>query len=192
MATPIPEAAGWDIRLVVASCASGPKDVSSTNGMTLTQRTSPYFDAWVSTHEADLEEAHAAILERDLARLGDVMEFSTLKMHATMMTADPPIRYWKSTSVWAMDAVEDLRRQGISAWWTMDAGPNVKILCEAEHAEHIAQRLRVLVDEVLVLKIGEGPKVVPDDEEALARFVGTTATPPPRPTPRSSATPPTT
>jgi len=161
----------WDLRIVVAIIDGGQKKMPSTKGMIHTMETSPMYQAWTLSSDRDVSEARHAIIERDLESLGQAMERSTLKMHATMMTADPPIRYWKSTSVWAMDAVEDLRRQGISAWWTMDAGPNVKILCEAEHAEHIAQRLRVLVDEVLVLKIGEGPKVVPDDEEALARFV---------------------
>ncbi len=157
VATPIPEAAGWDIRLVVASCASGPKDVSSTNGMTLTQRTSPYFDAWVSTHETDLEEAHAAILERDLARLGDVMEFSTLKMHASGMAARPGVLYWRGVTVEAAHAVRALRASGVGAWFTMDAGPHVKVLTLAQDAPAVERVLGQVPGVVAVQTSAAGP-----------------------------------
>ena len=86
--------------------------------------TSPFYSGWVDHNEKDIAPARQAILERDLEALGQIMERSALRMHASMLGANPPVRYWKSQSVWAMDAVENLRKQGIGAWWTMDAGPN--------------------------------------------------------------------
>ena len=49
--------------------------------------------------------ARAAILARDLERLGTVMEQSTFRMHATMHTATPPLLYWQPATVAALHAV---------------------------------------------------------------------------------------
>jgi diphosphomevalonate decarboxylase len=81
-------------------------------------------------------------------------------MHASMMGADPPIRYWKSSSIWGMDAVENLRANGVGAWWTMDAGPNLKILCEARHARVVKERMQTLADRVEVLAPGGAAHLV--------------------------------
>lgn len=161
-ATPLADADHWDVRMVVAIVESGPKSVGSTEGMQRTAATSPYYPAWITSHPPDLVEARAAIDARDLDRLGTVMERSALKMHATMMTAQPPIRYWKSGSVWAMDTVEDLRRQGTGAWWTMDAGPNVKVLCRAADATRVRERLSEVARQVVVLSPG-GPAHLEDE-----------------------------
>ncbi|MCB9758294.1 MAG: diphosphomevalonate decarboxylase [Alphaproteobacteria bacterium] len=154
----------WDLRMVVAIVDDGPKKIGSREGMIRTMETSPMYQAWVASAASDLNQARQAILERDLDALGRAMERSTLKMHATMLTSDPPIRYWKSTSVWAMDAVEKLRDAGVSAWWTMDAGPNVKILCRPQDAERVARRLRTLIDKVVIVGVGPGPSLLEDAE----------------------------
>ena len=125
--------------------------------MTLTQRTSPYFDAWVSTHEADLEEAHAAILARDLARLGDVMEFSTLKMHASGMAARPGVLYWRGVTVEAAHAVRALRASGVGAWFTMDAGPHVKVLTMGADAARVEAALLAVPGVLKVQTSAAGP-----------------------------------
>lgn len=150
----------WDVRLVVALIASGRKSVGSTEGMIRTQETSPLYPGWVSSSGEDLARARRAVLDRDIVALGQVMEHSALKMHATMLSAHLPIRYWKPATLVAMDAVEELRREGVQAFYTMDAGPNVKILCLAEHAERVAAALREAVGEATVLSVGGDARLV--------------------------------
>lgn len=136
-----PLATALDARLVVVRCGQGPKDVGSTSGMGHSQATSPYFPAWVATHEQDLAEARAALQAQDLPRLGEVMEHSTLKMHATTFTARPPFFYWTPTTLAALSAVRELRARGTGAWATMDAGPHVKVLCAPADAAPVAAAL---------------------------------------------------
>ena len=150
----------WDVRMLVAIFDAGPKEVSSREGMNRTQETSPFYPAWVSSAPHDLPLAKAAIRARDIAALGVVMERSALRMHGCMMAADPPVFYWKSGSVWAQEVVRALRRKGIPCAWTMDAGPNVKVLVEAQHAEEVRTRLAVVADQVHVLEPGGPARLV--------------------------------
>ena len=159
---PIADQSHWDVAMVVAVLYKGPKAVSSTAGMNRTMETSPYYANWVESNERDLAPARRAILEKDLSALGTIMERSALRMHASMLAADPPIRYWKSHSVWAMDAVENLRRQGIEAYWTMDAGPNVKIICDAKDAKAVAKRLSNVAEATEILLPGGPARLVED------------------------------
>mgnify|MGYP003394363470 CR=1 FL=1 len=150
----------WDVRMLVAIFDAGPKEVSSRDGMNHTQETSPFYPAWVSSAPHDLPAAKAAIRARDLEALGKVMERSALRMHACMMAADPPVIYWKSGSVWAQEVVRSLRSKGIPCAWTMDAGPNVKVLVEAEHAEVVRAKLAVVAERVHVLEPGGPARLV--------------------------------
>ncbi len=159
-AVEIAPVAHWDVRLVVAIFDSGPKSVSSTDGMIDCERSSPFWKGWLGSAPADVVEARGHIQRRDLEALGEVMERSALRMHACMMASDPPIFYWKSGTVWAMEAVRELRRRGIACAFTIDAGPNVKVLCAAEDAEAVRSRLAAVADRVEVLHPGGPASVV--------------------------------
>lgn len=144
----------WDVSVVVALVGSGPKPVGSTGGMIRTQQTCPLFPGFVESAQADLEAAQAALLDRDLDRLGAVMEQSTYKMHATMIATWPPIRYWRPQTVAVLEAVEALRAAGVSAWSTMDAGPNVKVLCHRADAPRVAAAIEAVGVSAQTLGVG--------------------------------------
>lgn len=146
----------WDLVMVVGVVSAAKKAVGSTEGMERSRRTSPLYATWVEQAEADVAEGEAAIAARDLDRLGRVMEASTYKMHATMHTSEPPLMYWQPGSVGALQAVWSLRASGTSAWTTMDAGPQVKVLCRANDADAVVAALRPHTTAVHVLRPG-GP-----------------------------------
>lgn len=150
----------WDVRMVVAVVAEGPKAVGSTEGMARSAATSPYWAPWVDTSEADVDEAIAAIGARDLERLGAVMESSTFKMHATMHTARPPLMYWQPGTLAAVRAAFDLREAGVGVWVTMDAGPQVKLLCAAADAPRVAAALEPVALRTVILAPGGGARLV--------------------------------
>ncbi len=155
--TPLAPRDHWDLRVLVAMVSEGVKPIGSTAGMIKTQETSPLYPGWVSSAEADITQAREALLRRDLQALGEAMERSTLKMHATMISAG--IRYWKPTTVAVLEAVEGLRRDGVGAWYTMDAGPNVKVICEAGDAERVAAAISEHVGQVVILGVGGDARI---------------------------------
>jgi len=161
-ASPIPEGDGWAVRLVVAVTAAGEKAIGSTEAMERTARTSPYFDAWVASVPRDLEAARAAIAARDLARLGAVAEHNAMAMHASAMAARPPILYWTPATIAAMQTVAALRARGVTAHFTIDAGPHVKVLCDAADAPDVEAALAATpgVERTIVASPGRGARIL--------------------------------
>lgn len=153
---------GWDVRLVVAKTTEAEKEVGSRQGMQHTAETSTYYPAWLASWELDFNTGKAALLARDLDKLGDAMEHSTLAMHATTMVARPPFLYWNGATVACIQAVWQLRRQGVRAYWTADAGPHVKVLCPPPDAPAV-EKLLAQVPGVLgtaVHRPGKGAQVL--------------------------------
>ena len=142
VARPLVSAESWpDLRVVVTVVSSSAKPIGSREAMEQVRKTSPAYDGWVTVSPRLYREAVTAVRDRDLMRLGSVMRKSYSRMFATMLAADPPIRYWLPETLILLAAVENLRDQGVSAWETMDAGPQVKVLCLNEDAKRVAETL---------------------------------------------------
>jgi diphosphomevalonate decarboxylase len=151
----------WPVRIVVALTSTAPKPVSSRAGMARAA-TSPLYPAWVAGADADLAEARAAIRAGDIEALGSITEHSALKMHAIGLAARPPLLYWRGATVDCLHRVWELRRDGVPAWVTIDAGPQVKALCVAGDAPQVAAALGQVagVERVFVCAPGAGAQVV--------------------------------
>ena len=61
-------------------------------------------------------------------------------MHALMLATRPPIVYALPETVAAMRKIWAMRAEGLPLWFTMDAGPNVKLLFEAKDEAHVRER----------------------------------------------------
>ncbi len=151
----------WPLRIIVAITAPGPKPVSSGDAMEISRKTSPFYDRWVEQQSEDLAEARAAIQERDLSRLGAIAEHNCLKMHSVMWGSRPPMIYWNSATIACMQTVRDLQLQGISVFFTIDAGPQLKAICAAEHEELVRAAMAATagVVDVMVSGVGMGARL---------------------------------
>jgi diphosphomevalonate decarboxylase len=140
-AEPVPVPA-LDPALVVALVDTGPKAVSSRSAMRRTVDTSPLFRAWADSSAADLAGMAAALRRGDLDAVGEIAERNALGMHATMLAARPAVRYLSPATLEVLDGVLQLRRDGVPAYATMDAGPNVKVLCHRADAGRVTEAVR--------------------------------------------------
>jgi len=147
----------WDLRDIVALIDVEHKSVGSTEGHAVAD-TSPLQAARVATAPDRLAQARSAVLGRDFAALADVVERDSLMMHAVMITSSPSLMYWQPATIAIMQAVVQWRANGLAACTTIDAGPNVHVICTAEAAEEVALRLRVIpgVRQVIAARAG-GP-----------------------------------
>ena len=125
------------------------KPISSRDGMKLCVETSTTFEEWIRQSEQDYKDMLIYLKENDFEKVGALTEKNALAMHATTKTANPPFSYLTDASYEAMDFVRQLREQGESCYFTMDAGPNVKVLCLEKDLEHLSellgQRYRLIV-----------------------------------------------
>ncbi len=157
IARPIQPRDHWPLKLLVVHTARGAKAIASTGGMESSRLTSPYYPAWVETSPADLDAAEQALAQRQLALLGEVMEHSCFKMHACMLATRPPLVYWNGTSLEVIRAVWLARERGLAGWVTSDAGPHVKVLCDAGQATELARVLAAVPGVHEVQAVAPGP-----------------------------------
>jgi diphosphomevalonate decarboxylase len=52
--------------------------------------------------------------------------------------------YWSSATIEVIQKVQELRSSGIQAYFTIDAGPNVKVLCQPEDEQAVSESLLIL------------------------------------------------
>lgn len=155
-AVPVDDA-DWDIGMLFIVVNDKKKDVSSREGMRRTVETSPFYSGWLSSLDNDLKDMKQAILEQDIDKVGAVAERNALKMHATTLGALPPFTYWSPDSLRAMDTVRALRKQGYSVYFTMDAGPNVKLICRQSEMDEIKNLLIKTFDSDQIIGAKPGP-----------------------------------
>ena len=149
--------AEWPLEVIIAVTTRAAKAIGSTEGMERTRTTSPYYTSWVNDQPADIEAALGAIVTRDFERLADVAEHNCLKMHAVMLSAQPGLVYWNGATVEAIHCVRALRASGTAAFFTIDAGPQLKAVCAPGEGAAVAAALGEIPGVIDVLRCGLGP-----------------------------------
>ncbi len=134
-ASPVAPANHFPLAMIVLIVRSSRKEASSSWGMQHTASTCPYYESWLHHAPEMFAQVRSAVLEKDFTKLAEAMEHSTRLMHATMMTSLPPILYFRGATVELMHEVAKRRAAGHPEAYTMDAGPNVKVLTPAQNLE---------------------------------------------------------
>lgn len=126
-----------EFRIAIIPVDTGPKAQSSRDGMAHTVDTSPLFAPWPARAETDCAAIEDAVRDRDIGSLGPLVEANALAMHATMMAARPALNYLKPRSWAILESLHSARHEGLFAFATMDAGPNVKLIFEDIAADDV-------------------------------------------------------
>jgi diphosphomevalonate decarboxylase len=147
----------WNLIDCVAIVSAAHKKTGSTEGHSLAG-TSPLQAARIADAPRRLDICRKAILERDFNTFASIVELDSDMMHAVMMTSTPALHYWKPASLEVMVCVRQWRMEGIPVCYTVDAGPNIHVICPETEAHIIENRLREIkgVENVLVARAG-GP-----------------------------------
>lgn len=122
-----------DFRIGIVEVCSAAKPIGSRDGMNRTVETSVLYQSWPLQAAADLAAIRRAVMERDFLALGIRAERNALSMHATMMSAWPPLIYLRPESMEMIARVHRLREEDVEVYLTIDAGPNIKLLFLAEN-----------------------------------------------------------
>lgn len=151
----------WKLVDCIAIASSSHKKTGSTEGHAIAS-TSPLQVARVVDTPRRLEICRNAILNRDFNAFASIVELDSDMMHSVMMTSTPALHYWKPASLSVMNAVRQWRSEGLPVCYTVDAGPNVHVICPEIEAHIVDKELREIngVTDVLVARAGGAAKIV--------------------------------
>ncbi len=154
----------WALADCVAVVDTEHKRVGSSDGHRLAA-SSPLQAARVHDAPRRIARCRQAILERDFEALAAVVELDSNLMHAVMMTSSPALFYWQPATLRVMEAVRRWRGQGLPVCYTIDAGPNVHVLCPAEVQPQVEARLQALegVQSVISARAGRGARLLGEE-----------------------------
>jgi diphosphomevalonate decarboxylase len=156
-AVSIAPAEHWDLMDCIAVLSEGHKAVGSESGMRRAD-TSPLQSARVSDAKRRMDLCRQAILNKDFSALARVTELDSNLMHAVMMTSDPPLFYWHPQSLAIMKAVKAWQTEGLPVTYTLDAGPNVHVICLKTAFGEVHSRLNQIPAVIKILKgVPAGP-----------------------------------
>ena len=141
-----------DLRVLIAITENSKKNISSRDAMNLAKQTSPYFNSWIENSQIVYLEALEAFEKKDFQKLGELIRLSYLRMFSTMFSSSPGIIYWNEKSIAIIKIAEELRKQKIFAYETMDAGPQVKIICLKNDLKKIKEEIKNRIPGLVLLE----------------------------------------
>ena len=155
----------WALGDTIAIFSDRPKHISSTKAHE-SAWSSPLFPPRLAGIGDKLNLLKTAISNRNIDALGRIIEQEALEMHGVMMSSEPPAFYFDQEVSHFLGWLRRWRQNnGIPAYFTMDAGPNVHIISPLEHQEAVAEAIAKDFD-VRIFKdqIGSGPSNLDNDE----------------------------
>jgi len=126
----------WDVRDIIVMVESTTKKVSSSEGHDKAA-TSPFFRERLAALPRRIARLEHALKTRNMQELGETIEEDCLDMHHVMQTQNPPLYYWNEET---KEVIKTIR--GLPACFTIDAGSNVHVICEAKNEENVIRKLR--------------------------------------------------
>lgn len=147
----------WELVDCIVILDSNHKATGSTEGHRLAQ-SSPLQQARVKDCERRLENCRGAIRHKDFDALARVIELDSNLLHAVAMTSNPPVFYWLPATIEVMQSVVTWRQAGLPVAYTIDAGPNVHVICDASSFTRVHEKLTSQpgIQSVLCSKVGNG------------------------------------
>ncbi|MBI3560083.1 diphosphomevalonate decarboxylase, partial [Candidatus Gottesmanbacteria bacterium] len=150
----------WDLRDILLIVEASQKKTGSTEGMNKA-RTSPFFARRLRDIPDRIKDVKRAIADKDLKRLGAAMEEDCIIIHAVAMTQKPPIFYWDGKTLDIIRSVYEWRSQGLPVYFTIDAGPNVHLICEAKDEKMVVEKAEEFaeVERIIINKPAQGARL---------------------------------
>jgi len=152
----------WKLSDIIVVVSSEAKATSSSDAHKAAWG-SPLFGPRLSGVNEKAKILEDALARKDLELLGREIETEALELHAICMTGTPPVTYLTEKTSAFLSWLRSQRQRGmINAWATIDAGPNLHLLCRPEDAASVCKNIqkewpdmRCIMDET-----GPGPSLI--------------------------------
>ena len=153
----------WDLRDIVVLVSSKEKAISSSDGHRIATR-HPFMPARQVELPRRILSIKGALAARDFGTFGELVEHEAMEVQAIMMSGRPSALYLQPGTVGLIHAIRSWRADGLPVYFTLDAGPNLHVLCEGAHAAEVARRLQQVAPraELIHNRPGPGAELVDD------------------------------
>lgn len=131
----------WNILDIIVIFQKGDKKITSTDGQKLV-KTSLFFKERLNNIKNKIENIKELIKQKDFINFGELVEKEALELHAIMLTSNPPILYLQPKSIEIIRAVWQWRSEGLSVYFTIDAGPNIHLICQEKDQKQLVDKLQ--------------------------------------------------
>lgn len=158
-AEPIMEKVDFGLEMIAIMINRQQKKVSSRGGMQASVDTSPYFEIWPKVVEQDLKAIKIAIQEHNISKIGEIAEANAMRMHALTLSAQPPFTYFEASTIKAINLINQLRQTGLNCYYTMDAGPNVKVIYDKKDRPQLLAALGQVFGQENLVVAQPGPGI---------------------------------
>jgi phosphomevalonate decarboxylase len=119
---------------------------------------SPLFKARLKHVPTIIKKMQQAIRSGDVEMIGKLAEEDTLNLHASTMTGKAHMVLWEPETVRIIKGVQNMRRDGLPAWYSMDTGPSVFVNTFTDCVERVASRLSKLgCSNLITSRVGDKP-----------------------------------
>lgn len=162
VAVPVQASAKLNMAMLVIELSSAKKKTSSTSGMQQAQ-TSPFYQAWLDRNKLEIAAMKKALAAGDLEQVGRLAELNASEMHAINLTAQPGFTYFEPATIAVLKYVHELRAQGLPCYYTLDAGPNVKVICSLKNCKTLQQKFATRFPGAKMFVATSGPGLVQFD-----------------------------
>lgn len=147
------EMESWDEVIMIACLVNKEtKPYSSSVAMDETSKHSVYFDAWVKQSHIDIRSMESYLKAKDINKVGLLAQENALRMHASLLAVNK--WYFEPETIRVLNIIRDLQKE-IPVYFTMDAGPNVKLITLKKYKSKILKAL----GEIETVVSGQGPGI---------------------------------
>jgi len=152
----------WDLSDLIVIFSEEPKYISSTKAHRLAW-TSPRYVARLEILPQEILKMKEALANKDLSTLGPLIEKEALNLHEIIMSTHPPVYFLTERTLQFIEWIKCSRKEYcLQAYFTIDAGSTVHIICESKNCEMVHQHLLTFDGQLKIIrdKIGSGPSLI--------------------------------
>jgi len=131
----------WNLADIVVVVSSEKKKKSSTEGHEAAL-SSPYFKIRQKILSQRINQMKKALKHKNFVLFGQLLEEEALDLHLIAMTSKPPIFYLDKGTFAVIEKLLEWREEGLRGYFTMDAGPNVHVICQKKDVGKLNTRLK--------------------------------------------------
>ncbi len=145
----------WDLVDFIVLVSQEHKKTGSSQGHRIAD-SSPFQKVRVADTKRRLDICRKALLEKNFQVFAEILELDSNMMHSVMMTSAPPLYYWQPATLEIIAAVQSWRSEGLPVCFTIDAGPNLHLICPAEASQAVKRKLGAFVNVKSILTCTPG------------------------------------